>query len=489
MELNAYIFGTNTQKIFSQFVVCVTAIFLSSFFYSKQLYKITFYILAILGFYVAFKRIVILLKGNHTYPWKKFWVLSGILFVWFLYLIFSVGGDSALSHSGAFFVLYFILFLFLCLSEDRHTQMLYFVFLLIPVLALLSADNSGMSSAAFKDMGSKYSKYLLIASLVPLYRSTGIKNSQIIGLICLASIFLGVMALLDYWRIDVIRSWFFEERVNWAGRAAGNSTPARFGTVAASLFCIALAYLSINENHMRFQKILLLLAMCFSLIALLLAQSRGPWFAVIVFVVLMLCFSKNLGNKLKITLFIISILAVGLIYQLDFVKHRVQKTLVSVESYMQAENHLDNGRRSAVGIRIELWRASYGMFTKSPLLGVGGGNFKYELSEIVNTGEYHPHTLKYHSAHNQIMAALSERGLLGFVATILFFVVCFISFTRKTNKAEKGIMRSGVYGGIAIVVIYAFAGITHETLDQKYLLMFYLVCISLFYAVIHAQDH
>ncbi|WP_249205491.1 O-antigen ligase family protein, partial [Achromobacter sp. Marseille-Q0513] len=39
-------------------------------------------------------------------------------------------------------------------------------------------------------------------------------------------------------------------------------------------------------------------------------------------------------------------------------------------------------RDTSVGIRIQLWHASWLMFKKSPLVGVGVSNFRHELVEL-----------------------------------------------------------------------------------------------------------
>jgi len=479
MQLNALDVSGRGQKILSFFTVFITALFFCSFFYSKQLYRITFYILVLTGFYIALKRSIGLLKNNFSYPWKYFLVLAGICVIWFIYLAISESESTGIADSGAIFALYFIFFLFLFFTEEKQEKILYLVFILVTVSALLSAEFNGMTLASFKDMGSKFSKYLLIASLIPLYRYIQIKNSQIILMIGVASILIGVMALINFWDIEIAKFWLFDEQNEWGGRAAGNSTPARFGTIGACLLCINFTYILLSDKH----RLLLLVAIGSSLLAVLLSQSRGPWLAVIFFILLILCILPNYGKRSKISIFFILAILAALIFQISFVKDRIQLAIESYDTYMQAEDHTASEKRTAVGLRLELWRASYEMFLKSPIFGVGAGNYKYELKEIVNSGYYHPNTLKFHSAHNQFFAALSGRGLLGISATLLFFWICFFSFYKRISKSNNARIQSSLFAGIAVIVIYVVSGLTSETIDQKYLLMFYIVSISMFYSV------
>ena len=99
-------------------------------------------------------------------------------------------------------------------------------------------------------------------------------------------------------------------------------------------------------------------------------------------------------------------------------------TIVVVSVIVSTSDHFDSFLGIGTSTRTHLLKASYKMFTESPITGVGSGNwfsniYKYPFDDInfFSNGYY---WIRYYS-HNLYSLILSEMGLLAFISFLLFW--------------------------------------------------------------------
>jgi O-antigen ligase len=80
-----------------------------------------------------------------------------------------------------------------------------------------------------------------------------------------------------------------------------------------------------------------------------------------------------------------------------------------------------------LGTRAILWKAALDLWRSSPIVGVGAGNFEYDLG-LVGHPEVHTH------ANSLYLQALSEMGLVGFAATLYLIWTVITTFARSFSR-------------------------------------------------------
>jgi O-antigen ligase len=118
-----------------------------------------------------------------------------------------------------------------------------------------------------------------------------------------------------------------------------------------------------------------------------------------------------------------------------------------------------------LGTRAILWTAALDLWRTSPLVGIGAGNFEFDLG-MVGHPEVHTH------ANSLYLQALSETGLIGFAATLFMIWTVIATFARSFSRRP--------------LIIGVFAANIALALHQVFDYLWFFPKIGIFWAILLA---
>lgn len=253
-------------------------------------------------------------------------------------------------------------------------------------------------------------------------------------------------------------------------RVGGYTNAILFAQGTLVLFILNL-YVLFYESQAITKKLITVIGVGLSLVAIYLSQTRGVWFALIIistvyFVVHWTLLVKNIKFILLgtiVMLFAFSYNSSMFIQRVDDVKHDFVK--------------MEQGDfQTSIGLRFVAWKSAWLGFLEYPLIGVGKDGF-YELKkQQVSEHKVNPVLLQGDSglgllhAHNQYLNQLVIRGLVGFIPMmILLGAPIFL-------RDKFGLL------GAYLATTYLVAGLTDVPLEQKETL--YIFFFALFFSTL-----
>ncbi len=212
----------------------------------------------------------------------------------------------------------------------------------------------------------------------------------------------------------------------------------------------------------------------------ILSGTRGGWLAIPVLAALWLFWVNRERGKLYryLTLVTVLIACVASYFLSGMVQQRVDRAIANLHSY--AAGGVDSGTAA----RLELWKASYYMFTQRPWFGVGTEGFKQMLTTMHEQGRIAELVMVEGKmeAHSEIAANLARYGAVGLVAILMLYLVPIWNFA-KFLRSKNGLSAGAARMGICVAVSFLVFGLTVETFNLKVVAAFYSFTIAVLLAV------
>lgn len=325
-------------------------------------------------------------------------------------------------------------------SEHANVSGLWILMLLAPLITsipLFVGSGTGEALAA----GARY----FVAALVLL----GLSRIRLDPLLLLrAASAAGILAVLFN------MNQLSEMRVNWGVGYLDS------GYVSVLLVCLSLAQFHLDRGRFWWRLFAVIGIACL-IFAVLKTGTRGAWPAMIGILLMQFMLSGfSRGRKILIALAGMVALAIAVV-AVPTVKNRIDLTIYEAQSYYQ-----ENNRNSSVGFRLDLWHIALEEFIESPIWGV---SFQ-RRSEIMDSYiKRHPDSAAVgndgrSSAHNEILNALSKRGLLGVLAVLLLYLVPIRFFIRHIRLGDSETVNQLALAGTGIAISMIICGITEAPL-------------------------
>ncbi|HHQ4773357.1 TPA: O-antigen ligase family protein [Aeromonas veronii] len=261
-----------------------------------------------------------------------------------------------------------------------------------------------------------------------------------------------------------------KEACEGISRVGGYTNAILFAQGALVLLIINI-YVLFHESQVIIEKLITIIGVGLSLVAIYLSQTRGVWLSLIVVMVVYFTVNRHiLINNLRLIIPGLIIMFAAFSYnsnifiqRMDDVKH----------NFIQ----MDKGNyKTSIGLRFVAWKSAWLGFLEYPLIGVGRDGF-YELKkQQVSEHKVNPILLQGDRgfgllhAHNQYLNQLVIRGIVGFIPMmILLGAPIFI-------RDKFGLL------GVYLATVYLVAGLTDVPLEQKETL--YIFFFAIFFATL-----
>jgi len=215
-----------------------------------------------------------------------------------------------------------------------------------------------------------------------------------------------------------------------------------------------------------------------ALVASLLAESRGTWFALPV-TLLLLTFMfrdriKTKGILVGLTGPVILLLFLPVLMP-HSVGEQIARTCQSIECFVDGTE-----QNTSLGQRILMWQIAVDIWGEHPLIGSGLGDFQNEAEKRIASGET-PLNKAWMHAHSIYFESLSTTGTLGFLSLVFaFFLIPLGFFYRRWGGSSDPEKQFAALAGLILVCCFATFGLSEAWTTRSPLINSYALMLSLF---------
>lgn len=345
----------------------------------------------------------------------------------------------------------------------------------------ISSTFNGWTTASVHRLGTEV-KYLAFIPLYLYIRQYPRSWKWLIAGSMLGAIVLGIHAIYDtYWNI----------RVQQADGVYGHII---FGDLAVLLFGVAVIRLFMGKVKNIYERMIYILAILFSLIAIYFSCSMNAIVAVLViFVILPLILKQRYSTKYIVNSYIT--LAVGVIMLISIAPSRTLEGIVQaaegVMIYVTEDNISSEQLRKnhSVLFRVELFRAANMIFLDYPIFGIGPGNAqkyinRFALDNKIHRGFYSNELKVSVNVHNAYSESLASQGILGFIAllTVLLYPLYFFWSNRNIRCVAA-------YFGIIHMVGFVIFSLTEIPFIHNNFTAIFLIYLAAFFSMVVKEKY
>lgn len=215
------------------------------------------------------------------------------------------------------------------------------------------------------------------------------------------------------------------------------------------------------------------------------SQTRGAWIAIPFFVILACIVFLNQGGlfkKISSALILIALLA-GFFSTTSIVRDRVNQGFNDIQQYEEKVNP-----DTSLGIRLQLWKASWHIFVENPVLGVGGSNFAGALKNLAQQGMISPDAATFPHSHNEVLFSMATYGMVGLIAILATYFVPLYIFVQEMQHSNREIVAAAAMGA-SLCIGYIIFGLVDVMFMWRICDIFYVICIAFFLGFIIRKRH
>lgn len=206
----------------------------------------------------------------------------------------------------------------------------------------------------------------------------------------------------------------------------------------------------------RCEAALKIFAAAASLVATSISETRSSWLILPVFAFIVLFSGNRWSSRTRLWCVVAATVLLAIAaWAIVSLNPRSGQVGLEINEFFHGGN-----KDTSIGNRLQLWQASWIMFTEHPWLGIGARNFRDGLAALRDAGVVTPLLVEeYGEPHNDFIAALANYGILGFVSILaLYFVPARIFFKRLAHSSRE--IQVAAQLGLLLCLGYAVFSLT-----------------------------
>jgi O-antigen ligase len=247
-----------------------------------------------------------------------------------------------------------------------------------------------------------------------------------------------------------------------------------FGNLTFLMGILAVLSIAWNQPQEKLLIVLKTLTGIAALYALYLSQTRGAWLVLLVLIVFLIGRENRIRTAHKVMVISAVFVLLSIVYQFSqVIQTRIAVVQVELEQYYQGIN-ID----TSVGIRLQLWKATWLMFQEHPFFGVGFDRYTAELLKLSANRAITPFAATFHHAHNDMFFIVSTLGIFGLIGLLALYLVPAWYFVCGMKDADRDIRAVSRMGFVLVLSFFVF-GLTE-------VMFFYWTSNHAFYGMIMA---
>ena len=222
------------------------------------------------------------------------------------------------------------------------------------------------------------------------------------------------------------------------------------------------------------------LILCAVICGLYASQTRASWIIALILLVLAGLFFWK-GNKKTIVVaggivLLLSALMVAFMFAAQ-VPGRFKQVQSDVMQYQKGDAN------TSIGARLQLWEASWRVFTRYPWTGIGGRNQLFRENMAKTGMNFAPEAARQTHSHNEFLQRAVRYGVLGGIAVIAVFLVPFIYFVSYIRSSDS-VLRTIAFMGATYHLAFFIFGLSDVIFEWRTTIQFYVVLFSILLAML-----
>jgi len=266
------------------------------------------------------------------------------------------------------------------------------------------------------------SRFILVVPIFLAIRSVRFPLAYVFAGIIMGAIWAGGHGIYQREFLNIYR----------AGGGASHVTA--FGNISLLMGMMSLASVSLFKQHKYTMVLLALVGLSFGIMASVTSGSKGGWISL----PLLLWIAIDLLEKPTYAKRFVSVLVMATIAAIAYlssglVQSRIDVVIPSLITYFTSGEIADG----SVGPRLEMWSASWIIFTQHPIFGAGVGNYFTEKVALIEQGVIQATVGSYVQSHNQLLQSLAEGGVIGMACVYSIYAALIALYKNALTKTKS----------------------------------------------------
>lgn len=253
-----------------------------------------------------------------------------------------------------------------------------------------------------------------------------------------------------------------------------------YGDIALLLGIFSFLAIGWSERNDKWEIVLKFLGGCAGLYTSYFSQARGGWVAVPVLAAIVLAFYDGLPVRRRLIVFALVFVLLGTVFSVsEVVQLRVAEAGSDISEYMNGKN-VD----TSIGIRFQLWRGSWILFTEHPWIGVGREHFHPDaLNQLHARNIITATATDFGHSHSEFFFNIATLGIFGLLSFLAIYTVPGYYFLQAARTKDKELRIAGSMG-VALCVGYFVFGLTEAIFNTPVSCAFFSINAAVFFAYI-----